>query len=255
MAQPVRPASPGRHLPLGVAALDDAVQRDGGQRPVWRAHGEKDPPAARTRPSQPQVADDRLADERMERELFPAPALGPLEDDPVTAPVDVVETQSPHFAGSHAVDGQQQENRAVTDRCRFVASDRVEHPTDGLPWRTDGKSLQSVPSRSLNGRAQARPDPSALGAVIQPLAQGAGRSGERTPTPTQTHGLEEAVQVFGRNLAQGDSPLMQMVKEGLQMPAGRPAGSLGLPVELALAGEKCVQLVLVLTSITGWVRP
>ena len=100
----MRPASARRRLPLGVAAFDNAVQREGGQRPVGGAQGEKDTPAAHTRPGLPQVADDRLADERMERELFPAPALGALEDDPVTAPVEVVEAQPPHFAESHAVD-------------------------------------------------------------------------------------------------------------------------------------------------------
>ena len=150
-------------------------------------------PIAHGRPGLAQVPDDRLADERMQRKLFSAPALGALEDDPIVGPVDVVEAQSPQFAGSNAVDRQQQQDGAVANRDRLVAADRIKHPRNSLPSRPDRQSLQLVPSRSLHRRAQAGLNPPALAAVIEPLAQCERSPAERSPAPTNAHGLEESI--------------------------------------------------------------
>src|SRR5437773_370360 len=91
---------------------------------------------------------------------------------PLVLPVNVVEGQATHLAGSEAVYRQQHQHRVVADLGGGVATVSVEEPLHLAPLGTLGQPLMRVQPRGLDRLSEPRPTPAAHGTMSKERAQG-----------------------------------------------------------------------------------
>ncbi len=100
---------------------------------------------------------NRVADPGNQGRLRMIAALGTHKPDSIAPPVDVIDAQPADFAGTHTVDGQQQKDGVIPDRCRAVIAGCGEHLPDGFPCRTLRQRLVTVDAGGKEGPCETGP--------------------------------------------------------------------------------------------------
>jgi hypothetical protein len=118
-----------------------------------------------------EIREDGIADLADEGIAADLPLLWPRRSDDVLLPVaDILKTQTPHFARSKPVHGEEQEHGAVAQSTRCVAAMRVEQLLHLAPGGTLRQSLMRVQMRRINLLRDARATPAARGGVAKETA-------------------------------------------------------------------------------------
>src|ERR1039457_4995630 len=112
---------------------DHRPERNTRQRTKGRTHGQKEFPASRSRPHFLWVADDRFSYALAQRKQMASKQLGTREDYRLAPPIDVAELQTGDLSGTHTIDREQHQDRAITDGCRLVASSGGQYSLHIIP--------------------------------------------------------------------------------------------------------------------------
>lgn len=156
------------------AASDDQEDRGPVDRPQGSAVREEQLAPWRPWTHFLEVADQGCGNGGRQGEGLRSQRLGACHREHFSVPVEVIQAKPDDLTGTKAVDGQQQQQRAVSDIDRPIPTNQGEHLPDLVPGRPGGKAGLGEDPRSLDARRQARAAQAGDLGVAEEAAQVAG---------------------------------------------------------------------------------